>query len=186
MRGTLLKIDVTSILNEPGASLPFDLSAEVRSPDEDLTLVGPVIARGVATSLGKEVYVQGHITGATELICSRCLKTFTKPFDADCECYFAEETSEAREDKDDAVETFPLEGTVCVLDDMIGHEIILSLPMKPLCAKDCKGLCPECGSNLNEGECDCAKEEQVISPFGRKLIEAMEERSKKNGRPKET
>ena len=60
MRGTLLKIDVTSILNEPGASLPFDLSAEVRSPDEDLTLVGPVIARGVATSLGKEVYVQGR------------------------------------------------------------------------------------------------------------------------------
>lgn len=181
-----MKIHVASILNEPGASLPFDLSAEVRSPDEDLKLVGPVVARGVATSLGKEVYVQSHIAGATEQTCSRCLKTFTKPFDVDCEGRFAEDSSEENEDGDGAVETFPLEGTICDLDDMIGHEIILSLPMQPLCSKDCRGLCPVCGLNRNEGDCDCAKDEQVISPFGRKLIEAMEERSKKNGRPKET
>jgi len=166
--------------------MPFDLVEEIKAPDDDLKIIGPVTVRGVATSLGKEIYVQAHVTGSTELICSRCLTPFTKPFDVDCEGKFTESGTEQEESEEDAVEVFPLDGASCVLDDMIGHEIILSLPMKPLCDPDCKGLCPVCGSNLNEGECDCRKAEDDISPFGRKLLEAMEERSKKNGRPKET
>ncbi len=178
-----MRIDVTSILNQPGSSLPFDLLEEVKAPDDGLTIVGPVLAKGVATSLGKEVYVQAHITGSTELTCSRCLATFTKRFDVDCEGRFTELGTEEEEKEDDVVEVFPLDGAHCVLDDMIGHEIILSLPMKPLCSQDCRGLCAVCGANLNEGDCSCQKEEGTVSPFGRKLIEAMEERSKKNGRP---
>ena len=35
------------------------------------------------------------------------------------------------------------------------EQFVLTLPMKPLCSDDCKGLCPVCGTNLNRGTCDC-------------------------------
>jgi uncharacterized protein len=43
------------------------------------------------------------------------------------------------------------------LDDEIRQEIILDYPMKIICKAECKGLCPNCGQNLNTGECDCNK-----------------------------
>jgi uncharacterized protein len=46
--------------------------------------------------------------------------------------------------------------TVIDLDPEIREEIILDCPVKPLCTPDCKGLCPKCGENLNEGGCSCA------------------------------
>ncbi len=47
--------------------------------------------------------------------------------------------------------------------------VILSLPMKPLCSDTCKGLCPKCGTNLNEEKCNCVLEE--IDPRLEKLRE---------------
>ena len=48
------------------------------------------------------------------------------------------------------------------LDGEIRDYAILAVPMKKLCSEDCKGLCPRCGKNLNEGPCDC-KEEKIDS-----------------------
>ena len=42
------------------------------------------------------------------------------------------------------------------LDDLLREDILLELPTKFLCKPDCKGLCPGCGKNLNEGKCDCS------------------------------
>jgi len=44
------------------------------------------------------------------------------------------------------------------VEEILKERIWLSIPMKPLCKEDCKGLCPTCGKDLNEGECDCPKE----------------------------
>lgn len=55
----------------------------------------------------------------------------------------------------------PDDDYVCVseykldLDALIMEDIILELPRKTLCKQDCKGICPKCGKNLNEGTCDC-------------------------------
>jgi len=44
---------------------------------------------------------------------------------------------------------------VADLTDMVRQELLLALPMKPLCSEECKGLCPRCGVNLNIETCDC-------------------------------
>ncbi|MGI6643852.1 MAG: YceD family protein [Bacillota bacterium] len=180
-----MKIDVSSILGKPGSSLPIEALGDLGSVGEELGLCGPVTVGGVATSLGKDVYVQCRAEGETELVCSRCLSPFLKAFAVDCEGKFVDHATSA-EEQETEVEIFPLEGTFCGLDEMIGHEIVLNLPMKPLCTDECKGLCPACGGNLNEGDCGCQKEEVGPSRFGRKLLEAFEERSKKNGRTEKT
>lgn len=175
-----MKVDVTSILNQPGASMAFELSGAILPVDDDIKIEDPVKVRGVATSLGKDVYIQAHAKGAVELTCSRCLTAFVHPFHVDCETNFGEPGTASFSKED--VDFYPLDGSICHLDDMIGREIVLSLPMKPLCSEDCRGLCPECGANLNEGDCGCRARVEAISPFGKKLIDAMKERSEENGR----
>jgi uncharacterized protein len=183
--GRDLKVDVSPILKEPGASLPFDLKGrlgETDLPGGPVEVPGPLTARGVATSLGDAVYIEANVRGSMELTCSRCLMPFERPIDLSCEGKFVKDASvESREE--DEVEVFPLEGTYCDLDEMIRHEIVLGIPMKPLCSEGCKGFCPVCGKNLNEGDCGCLKPQDEPNPFGRKLLEALEERGKKDGRP---
>ena len=53
-------------------------------------------------------------------------------------------------------EQFYIEGYNLDVDQLVGNELTLNLPMKVLCREDCKGICSRCGTNLNRGTCDCA------------------------------
>ena len=55
-----------------------------------------------------------------------------------------------------------VEGSMLDVDGLIFHELLLHWPAKVLCRESCKGLCPVCGSDLNQGECGCDR--QVLDP----------------------
>ena len=57
-------------------------------------------------------------------------------------------------DDDDLTTSVYRDGTLDVVE-MLREQFELALPMKPLCAQSCRGLCPECGANLNRAECGC-------------------------------
>lgn len=82
--------------------------------------------------------------------CDRCGETFTVRE----EKVFSHKLAQTLMDEgnDDYIETpdFTVE-----LDETVISDILLNLPSKNLCKEDCKGLCPQCGKNLNGGECDC-------------------------------
>lgn len=59
------------------------------------------------------------------------------------------------------------------VDELVYTEVILSLPTKHLCCKDCKGICSVCGKNLNQGECGCSVKE--VDPRLEKLLELLNE-----------
>jgi uncharacterized protein len=52
-------------------------------------------------------------------------------------------------------EMYPIEDDAIDLGPMVRDAIVLELPMAPLCREDCRGLCPQCGADRNEGECGC-------------------------------
>ena len=52
-------------------------------------------------------------------------------------------------------ETAVYDGASIVLDDLVRDTLLVAEPLRELCKSDCKGLCPVCGQNLNEGQCDC-------------------------------
>ena len=181
-----MKLDVSLILKEPGASMPFSVTGEIGGldvPGGASSVSGPFAVKGVATALGNGVYVEANAKGSVKLVCSRCLTTFDRALDLSCEAKFVPEIGAAPEDREEEIDIFPLTDSICDLDEMIRHEIVLNVPMKPLCGEDCKGLCPVCGKNLNEGDCDCPKDEAQPTLFGQKLLEAVEERGKRHGRP---
>ena len=99
--------------------------------------------------------VKGTLEAELILSCSRCLQKYSSPIKLD----ISEDVMKS--EMEDEEELY--------LDDIIVDNIILSLPMKPLCSEDCKGICPECGQNLNEGECDC--EVETVDPRLSKLKE---------------
>src|SRR5205823_3959063 len=94
-----------------------------------------------------------------ELDCSRCIEPFEVPVDARFELRYVPQTSAvADSDREigdhDLTTAFYREGTLDVID-MLREQFQLVLPMKPLCAQSCRGLCPHCGANLNGADCGC-------------------------------
>lgn len=103
--------------------------------------------------------VAGRLSGQLELTCSRCLEPFTLPVAADFDLRYVprtENTGEGEKEVDeDDLATAYYSNEQIDLTHLIMEQFQLAVPMKPLCADDCKGLCPQCGTNLNTGTCDC-------------------------------
>jgi DUF177 domain-containing protein len=103
--------------------------------------------------------VAGQVTGQVGLHCSRCLEPFTVPIATAFDLRYvprSENTGEGEEEvEEDDLSTAFYDNDEIDLSHLIMEQFQLALPMKPLCAEACKGLCPHCGTNLNTGACDC-------------------------------
>jgi len=103
--------------------------------------------------------VAGQLSGEVGLNCSRCVEPFTVPITTAFDLRYvprAENTAEGEEEvEEDDLSTAFYDNDEIDLSQLIMEQFQLALPMKPLCAETCKGLCPNCGTNLNTGACDC-------------------------------
>ena len=99
-----------------------------------------------------KVLVEGSFDLTLEMNCNRCLKEVAVPIHVSISELITEENMESPTSADE----FPfLNGYQLDVDEMIGNEILINLPMKVLCDENCKGICKKCGTDLNLGECDC-------------------------------
>jgi len=132
----------------------------------------PVHAEIRARRLADLLEVDGRIATSVRLSCSRCLVDFSRQLHARFRLTFTREMpvlGEVDGEKDEeGVELTPdelglvhVEGEQVDLRSPLAEQIVLELPAKPLCRRDCAGLCPRCGRNLNTGRCDC--EEPVFN-----------------------
>jgi uncharacterized protein len=115
---------------------------------------------------GRGLVIGGTFAGDVPLICSRCLERFRfetqDRFDLYCEVGLPTPAGEERElDQDELDVTYLEEGRINT-DHLLRENILLSLPVQPLCREDCRGLCPQCGANLNLGSCGC--QAPVVDP----------------------
>lgn len=104
----------------------------------DLEIIGPIKAEAFIHKDNHSLFVQVTVKSRFSLECARCLKKFEIPL----------------EEKFDLDYNIKGKTTLDIAPD-IRQEMILEYPMKPLCSELCKGLCPVCGKNLNEGKCNC-------------------------------
>jgi DUF177 domain-containing protein len=102
----------------------------------------------------------GRVRTELELSCSRCLEPYRFPIDAAFDQRYlpssAASTEAEREIEENDLETSYYSEDQIDLNELMREQFYLALPMKPLCLEDCKGLCAQCGTNLNTGACDCA------------------------------
>ncbi|MFZ5453462.1 MAG: YceD family protein [Thermodesulfobacteriota bacterium] len=108
---------------------------------------------------GRDILVRGTLQGHLQLACSRCLESYEAPVEADFDLLLAPApgrvSAEAEELSAADLDVDYYSGEVLDLEPIIREQIILLVPLKPLCREDCRGICPRCGAVLNLEACTC-------------------------------
>ncbi len=105
---------------------------------------------------GDRFFAQGEITTQVDAKCSKCLREFTLPLRAPFRLTIRLSPEGGRDDDTEGDFLLLSPRTEALeIGERVRQFILLALPLKPLCRPDCRGLCPICGKDLNEGECNC-------------------------------
>jgi uncharacterized protein len=130
---------------------------------EDLEQATPLRVTGMAELLEHsdgEIRLEGQYTVEMGAQCDRCLGRARFPLEASFDLWYRPAAVIAREEEvaidDDEAEIGFYEGSGILLEDVLREQVLLELPMQRVCEDACKGICPECGRNRNEGECGCS------------------------------
>jgi uncharacterized protein len=123
----------------------------------------PVQAQLKIKKIDTQVVVNGNIWADAELQCSRCLKVFKSrisfPFEAVFHPIEQLKEEEKHELRIEELDMGFYSKDELDLVDIIKEQIMLNLPMKPLCNDLCKGICLQCGADLNAGDCGCSEKD---------------------------
>lgn len=126
---------------------------------QDFEFGGPTRVDLHCDRVESDIIVRGRIGCSIVGHCARCLEDY--PFDLECDvaaiCLPRSENG-AESDTDEGDDIVYYDGDEIDLTPIIRERIILALPTRPLCSPDCKGLCPQCGTNLNQQSCQCRTE----------------------------
>ncbi len=141
-----LKFKTHDILRMGGlncsAQIPAENFADVLAAPNKIQKAQVQLSFSVA---GKDILVQGVISGQREVECARCLKHVVQTF------------------KETFTETYSTKSEIIDIMYAVRQTLALTQDIRFLCAPDCKGLCTHCGHDLNEGPCGC--KEENLSPF---------------------
>ena len=161
-------LDVTSVLHTPGGRLPFQFSMDL----SDLEFGGrypvsrPVAVEGEVRNSADVLTLTLTASTTLDAVCDRCGKAFSQEKEVPYSCMLAEELQ--NEDSDDIV---LLEAGKVDAGELARTAFVLGMDTKTLCSEDCKGFCPRCGANLNDGPCGCQKEPDPRLAVLAKLLE---------------
>jgi len=148
-----MKINITTIKRERGASLDFSFSAlpEKIALGEIVDIFqGEILVSGRVTNLGTSLLVTGMINADTKNSCARCLKELVRKVEVD----FSEEFVSCK-DETIAEDVYTYQEELLNLQDLVVELLLVEQPIKALCQDDCKGLCLSCGVDLNISTCAC-------------------------------
>lgn len=160
-----MRVPIADLLKEPGShkTLPVQISLEpVEIKGESVQFGQPFTGEAEIWNVGDRMLVRAKAEGDATLSCSRCLTVFSARLHVSFEEEFVQ--GEPREEVEPTDEDRTLsfyQGEEIDLSDSLRENLLLELPMKPLCDAACAGLCPTCGANLNQGKCGCGETDRV-------------------------
>ena len=172
-----MRINVSQQLKSAiGSRRSYKVKGTVAIADGD----SPVEGEAVLVRTDRGILVEAKLRTSVELTCSRCLTLFQYPITMNiAEEYLptADIVSGAPLSLPDEPGCFTIDKNhVLSLAEAIRQHALLVIPMKPLCRRDCAGLCPSCGHNLNRGQCHCPTRQ--VDPRWAKLLELASAKSK--------
>ena len=132
---------------------------EVALGPDDFRVLVPVSLQFDIYKDKRHFRLVGRVQTTLELACSRCLDPFPLPVEAAFDLRYQPTTVNTgegeREIQEDDLTTAFYQNDEIDLGQLMVEQFYLSLPMKPLCSPDCRGLCPVCGINRNRNSCTC-------------------------------
>jgi uncharacterized protein len=154
-----MKVQISDIISGKDRNKKIDYKFQIPQFDfegDKIKSAGSCEVVGMISSDSDILILNAEIKVDLEMICSRCLDTFIYPIDIDIEERF---TTNSKLLDDEAIVVID---DVLDITEIVETSIISTLPIKRVCKEDCKGLCQECGCNLNSNTCSCNKEDVDI------------------------
>ena len=140
-----LRLNVGFIIHQSvgySRDFPFEIPSIHLPPDLDLTDLNGAVR---VTRTAQGLLLQARLTALTMVTCGRCLLDFRQPLEID----FTELYAFTPDSATDSGLIVPESGKID-LAPLVRDEMMVAIPISPLCSTECKGLCPTCGENLNE------------------------------------
>jgi uncharacterized protein len=167
---TLELVGITRDSEDPPAGEYGPAAAET-----DLDFRGPIAVDAEVTKMGEEVLVRAVVRARVRLECARCLNVIDRALECEFQALYVPrplagepDTMSSRVERDSG-RIFYYDAGLIDLGDRVVEALLGEVPMKPLCRPDCRGICPRCGKDLNEGPCGCRAEDDFDRPFRRLL-----------------
>ena len=162
-------IELENLFNGGITEIPLDLQFDFSEEEIDgvFPFTTPVFLKGEITNVAEIVSLKAVATFSLDVYCSRCAEGVTYDMEVPIEHILVSELQNDETDEFIITENMKLDIKQLTLED-----IYFALPSKFLCDDDCKGLCPKCGANLNEGPCECKKD---IDPRFEVLLGLLDE-----------
>ncbi len=163
LKQNLLQFNVAQLLKDgaPEGSRHYAIeNAVLPAGAEGLILAEPIRGSVKLTKAGHGVWLKAVLQTTLQLACTRCLKPINAPIKVDIEENFVSINHLPKmtgSEENAEIDSATIIGDTHILDltEVLRQELILNQPSQLLCKDDCLGLCPQCGHNLNEGQCDC-------------------------------
>ena len=156
-------IDLDSVGNVPKVIETVFEPAEIDLEGESVSPAGPIKLVGEVQKRDVRMHLNATLTADVKLDCTRCLEPVAKHIAEPFEAIFVDAAYEtdAREVEvaDAALDESLVEGGQVDLAEVAREQLLLAIPIQTLCMEDCKGLCPQCGANLNLIDCKCSDDD---------------------------
>ena len=173
-----MKLDISDIVNRPGGRLERDFELGMRTVDE-FEVASAIVGHLYVTNTRKHLLVSGTIDSDLLLPCSRCLEVTPHHIHAIieeiCDLRYLTGELSAQQLRMEEAATALYAGLMLDLDELARQTLIVHIPMQPLCSPHCRGICPQCGANLNYEPCTCERED--IDPRWEKLAALLQHRA---------
>lgn len=153
----MLKVDLGELARKKRLSVDGRLPADSTVLNgAGFRLIGPLAIALDVQQAAQDVIVRGTLEGEAEVACRRCLSPVRTPVDQEVTLVFREGITPAEAEAEE-VYVLPARGTELDLTGALREHLLLAVPEFLECREACKGLCPQCGVNLNETTCSCER-----------------------------
>ena len=147
----------------------------------ELKLIEPLRVAGTVSRAGHDVRVRGKLETRISRACDRCLADVSFPIEMPFELFYEPNEAGAGENEKEIhgrdLEFSVFENDEIDLDELVVEQLALNVPARILCRDDCRGLCDQCGTDLNLASCKC---EKPIDPRWQALAELREREPNEN------
>ena len=154
-----MRIDVRELETGPVRAQGELTLAQLGLQSSDGKILENIIVQASAEKQARQVRVRGNFTVSLELTCARCLDPVRMQLSPEFDQFYQSNSGSMLSGEialtENETEIGFFNGDFIEVTDIVREQILLALPMKPMCREDCKGLCPYCGGNRNVRDCGC-------------------------------
>ena len=163
----LMRISIPEVKHAKGEAVEYRFDQDLLVYCNDFPQGGNLSLTIKASYSSNQVFIAGSLEAVTKCECSRCLDSFKCIIKTDFSDTFEiirglDDDDESNNLSLEAANYLTIKGDYLYLEEYIRQLIILAQDYSPVCDPNCKGLCPECGVNLNKSSCQCDIDDQKV------------------------